>query len=682
MAADGEILRSRGNRYESREGVPSLTGRLKVHAEGYGFVIPDDSGERDVFVPSRYIRPALPGDRVLVSFYQKGGEDRREGRVMQVLQRGRTHWTGCLVKKGGAYYLVNDDYSSEIEILIPSKKLMGGRIGQLVDVRVTHYPTPSQPMQGEVIEVLGEPHDEEAEVAAILSKNDIHRSFPKDVQDEMSRLTQKIIEEDLKGRVDLRALPFLTIDGVSARDFDDAVYVEKHGKMYRLFVSIADVSHYVHLGGPTDQEASGRGTSVYFPDFSIPMLPAALSNDRCSLRPGEDRLTLTCEMLFDGAGRSLEAAYYESIIKSQKRGIYGDIQGYFDGDPFVADSMGPELKVSLSSMRELASHLLNERKRRGSLDFDLPEVEVLYDQSGRMKEIVRAKRFFSHRLIEEFMIAANVAVAELFVRMEIPLLFRVHDDPDQLKISDFLNLMRNLGIKVSADHLRRPKDLSKFLEEMSSHPAEAFIHQTLLRSMKVAYYDPGNRGHFGLNLKNYCHFTSPIRRYPDLVVHRQLKAVLAQASQKKMTLRFNKKGPQVLAKFKKSAVKGGGMYRFDDLGHIGEATSRRERSAMEAEREMIQLKRALYMQDYIGEKFFGSIRRVTKFGMFVELEPHFVEGLLHVRDMKDDYYRFDDKRLQLTGRSKRHKKFKVGDKIWVSVKDVSLDRREVSLGLS
>ena len=612
-----------------------------------------------------------------------------------------------------------------VEIVIPLKYLKGARVGQTVVVKITRYPGQGQLMTGEIAEVLGAPRDERTETLTILVKHDIHREFPSNVMEDVNRWPSQISDECLSNRIDLRAKPILTIDGINARDFDDAVCVEKRGASYHLYVSIADVAHYVTAGHAADREACGRGTSVYFPDFAVPMLPERLSNDLCSLKPGEDRLTLTCEVRFDEEGKALEAWYYESVIKSVKRGIYEEIQSFFDGAPaggaatFSEEAYSPPLRKNLQEMKRLAERLMHQRALRGAIEFDLPEAEVRTNKEGKITAIRKAERFFSHRLIEEFMISANVAVAELFSRHHCPALYRVHDGPDAKHAQEFLDFMRAIGVKPAVVHLKQPKDFARLLAGIKNHPMEALIHQVLLRSMKIALYDPHNHGHFGLSLKNYCHFTSPIRRYPDLVIHRQLKTWLkgtkaearlaaeaqpaaeARPAGGKLHLLLSGHSAPPLDRLPLMP-----FYGMADLEYFGELSSRRERGATEAEREMINYKRAVFMQDRIGEKFFGTIRRVVKFGLFVELEPYFVEGLLHVSDLTDAYYQFDDKRLRLVACGKKqnwgerasdlfrasergrqrqsprfHKVHAVGGKIWVRVKDVSIENRQVTLEL-
>lgn len=690
MAQAGHLVRHRGNRYGLAQAGQTLTGTLKLHPQGYGFVLPEDPHEKDVFIPARFmgegtVSRALPSDKVLVSYVSKEDDsNRREGKILKILERGRSHWVGRLEKRGRSFYVVNEEYKRPIEILISARNLKGARSGQTVVARLIEYPqrglpqsgVPQSgvPFMGEIISVLGEPFEESTETSAVLIKHHIIQDFPRSVLEEVGKLPDKIPQEEYDKRVDLKSKPIITIDGLTARDFDDAICVEKKEKGYHLTVSIADVAYYVSSGSLTDREALNRGTSVYFPDFAVPMLPEKLSNNLCSLKAGEDRPALTCEIRFNEEGVANEAWFYESVIRSQKRGIYDEIQRFFDGVSFSEEEYSPAVRESLNHAKKLAQLSLVQRQKRGTIDFELPEAEIVYNQSGEIIAIARAKRFFSHQLIEEFMIAANRAVAELFQSLKIPLLYRVHDFPDPDKVQVFLDLLHDLGIKKGKFHLAKPADFTHLLESVKSHPMELFLHQVLLRSMKIAVYDQDNRGHFGLALKDYCHFTSPIRRYPDLTVHRQLKTLLRQSAEGKIHLSLTTHKKDLKKQFRS-------FYSQDQLVYIGDVASKRERESMEAEREMMGVKRALFMQKHLQEKFFGTIRRVAKFGMFVELEPHYVEGLLHVRELHDDYYIFDEKRFRLVGRKRRKKSYSVGDRIWVVVKEVMLAQREILLAL-
>lgn len=643
-----------------------LTGLLKVHSEGYAFLIPEVAGETDVFIPARYLNGALSDDKVVATFEASTQRGKREGRVIKILERGRKYWVGHLSKRGKSAVVTVAGWTPPLEVIVSMREVPKGAMGQLVSVEITDYGSQTKPKYGQIHSIVGQPQDIETEKKVILIKHQIEEDFPSEVKVQSQKLSEH--SPDFSTRVDLTELPIMTIDGATARDFDDAVAVVKQKADYHLYVSIADVAHYVKPGTPLDKEAFKRGTSVYFSDRCIPMLPEVLSNDLCSLKPDVLRPTLTAEIRYDKQGQPLEAWFYESVIKSCKRGIYENIQTYWDHKP-TKEFFNEEEKKSLDAMKILAERLMLQRKQRGSIDFDLPEPIVIFGPQGDVDKIVRAQRFFSHRLIEEFMIAANVAVAKVLGGYQLPVLYRVHGLPEKEKLEAFSHLLKLSGFKASVAQLSNPPEIAALLEKIQGHPAEAMLHQALLRCMRIATYQPANEGHFGLHLTDYCHFTSPIRRYPDLIIHRQLKYLMEQSKDRKAHLVFSKKENR----------KAQSCYSFEQLAYIGKHSSARERKAMEAEREMLDFNRCQLAQKIIGDRVMGLIRRVTKFGLYIELEPYFIEGLLHVRDMQDDYYEYDEKRLCLVGRKRKSRIYKIGDRLPVVVESVSLEKREIRL---
>jgi len=669
LQEEGTLMGQRGGRYRPLEQEVTISGSLKVHSEGYAFLIPDTSGEKDVFIPARHLNGALPDDKVMASFEEDPKTGRREGRVLRVLTRIRKHWVGHLMRRGKSFYVLIDDWSPAIEILLHSREIPKGAMGQLVAAEITEYGRRGQPHHGRISSVVGQPQDIETEKRVILIKHQIDVDFPP----EAMRDAKKCAERDFTSvqRQDLSSLPIITIDGLKARDFDDAVAVVRQGQHDHLYVSIADVAHYVLTGSPLDKEALRRGTSVYFPDFAVPMLPEILSNDLCSLKPGVPRPTLTAEISYDKQGNAVEAWFYESVIKSRKRGIYEQVQSYLDGKRISGDEFEPDVQANLDRMKDLAERLLQRRKERGSIDFDLPEPIVVFGSDGAVDNIVRAQRFFSHRLIEEFMIAANVAVAKVLGHYQVPALYRVHGVPEREKIQAFCELLKHCGVKASVAQLSSPPDIAALIEKIKGNPGEAMLHQALLRCMRIAVYQPENEGHFGLNLDDYAHFTSPIRRYPDLIIHRQLKHLIKQSKDGKVHLTFGR------GHGKKEPA----YYSLEKLAYFGKQSSARERKAMEAEREMLDFRRCQLAQKMVGDRFTGIVRRVTKFGLYVELDPYFIEGLLHVRDMNDDYYEFDEKRLCLKGRKRKNKVYRIGDRIPVLIDRVSVEKREIGLAI-
>jgi len=528
---------------------------------------------------------------------------------------------------------------------------------------LTRYPIGGRPAEGRVVEVLGWPDDPEVEVQSVIRRFDLPHIFEKGVLDEAEGIAETVSADDLKGRTDLRNMPTVTIDGETARDFDDAVSLRREGDNFRLWVSIADVSHYVKKDSPLDREAYLRGTSVYFPDRCIPMLPERLSNGICSLNPQVERLTMTAEMLFDSLGTMLASTFYPSVIKSSARLTYTIVKRIIvDDDRETADKYRP-LAGMLAEMKTLALSLQAMRKKRGSIDFDLPEPEIIIGLTGQTEGIIRAERNLAHQLIEEFMLAANEAVASFITSRDIPFLYRVHENPDPAKLNTFREFVFGFGYEFALVEDRvNPLELQRLLAQADGRPEERMVNYALLRCMKQARYAAENVGHFGLASACYCHFTSPIRRYPDLVVHRILKAALMAGGEEK----------------RPSKQLGIATER---LGEVAEHTSKRERVAMEAERDVVEMKKLQYMQQHLGEEFDGYISGVTGFGFFVELEELFVEGLVHVSTLADDLYNFVEKQHSLIGQHSR-RVFRIGDAARVKVASVSPATRRIEFVLA
>lgn len=657
MVHDGELVKIRGGRY----GIPSKmnlkVGRLQGHPDGFGFVIPDEGGE-DVYVRGRDMGGAMHGDRVVarVEGHKPGGK--REGRIIRVLERANRIVVGRFEKGKNFGYVVPNEERISHDIYIPRGEDRGARDGDVVLAEITSYPVRMRNPEGSIIGVIGRPDDPEVELRAIIIKHGLPTAFPEDVLNEVESVPDSVSIEDMEGRSDLRGMTTVTIDGEAAKDFDDAVSVrkEKNGNI-RLWVSIADVSHYVKEGSALDEEAYERGTSVYFPDRCLPMLPEFLSNGICSLNPGVNRLTVTAEMEFNCSGECVRSDFYPSVIKSDYRLTYTEVKRVLvDGDKELADkyrSILPDLGI----MEELCEWLKAYRRRRGCIDFDLPEAQIILDIQGGVEAIVRSERNLAHMIIEEFMLAANEAVASFLTEKKLPFLYRVHEEPDPEKMEDFREFIHNFGYHLKGEK-PKPKNLQALLNEVSGRSEERTINHVLLRSMKQAVYSDINIGHFGLASDEYCHFTSPIRRYPDLLVHRVLKEAIA--------------GRGMKGERKKMLVR--------KLPIMAEDTSGRERRAVEAEREVVDLMKVKFMVDKTGEVYSGFITGVAAFGFFVELEELFVEGLVHITSLNDDYYHYDEKGHSLTGeRTKR--RFRIGDEVKVSVERVDVDKRRVDFRL-
>jgi ribonuclease R len=636
-----------------------VTGRLSTHRDGYGFVIPDDGGE-DVFVPARYLRGSMHGDRVAVSIEARRSSVRRQGRIVETLERGYTTIVGRFESSGAAGFVIPDEPRITCDIAIPPQERRRVRNGQMVVVEITSYPSGGQGAMGRIIEVLGKPNDPDVEFLTIVRKYGLSEVFPPEVLAEAASVCRPVGEADREGRVDLRDQPTVTIDGETARDFDDAVAVRKEkGDAVRLWVSIVDVSHYVTQGSSLDNEALNRGTSVYFPDRCIPMLPEQLSNGICSLNPREDRLAMTVEMLFDKAGEVRETYFYPSVIRSNERLTYTEVKEILvDENPATAQRYSSLLK-DLRIMEVLAGRLGKQRRLRGSIDFDLSEPEIIVDLQGRTESIGIAERNLAHRIIEEFMLAANEAVAAHLEERGIPCIYRVHETPDPLKLRDFADFIKPMGLSLPLKGASvAPGEFQRLLGEVEGRLEERMVNELLLRCMKQARYAAENLGHFGLASPHYLHFTSPIRRYPDLVVHRILKEQLSGTDRKR------RKGKIVA-----------------ELEEIAEQTSRRERTAMEAEREIIDLKRLQYMGNHLGEEYEAFITGVTSFGFFVELIDLMVEGLVHISTLDDDEYRLLEKQHTLRGQ-RSGAAYRIGDRVRVRVDAVNRATRRIEFSLA
>ncbi|OEU48169.1 MAG: ribonuclease R [Desulfuromonadales bacterium C00003096] len=659
MADDGLLQRVKGNRYRLVRNAVLLQGKVTVHRAGYGFVVLDDKGKEDVFVPARHLGAVMDGDRVAVRIVRSeryGRPGRSEGRIVQVLERARQELLGRYELHHRQAFVVPVDPRLPQPIQLTTPSSVPVNPGQIVVLRIDSYPTANRPPFGTILRVLGDADDPAVEIAATAYKYGLPADFEPEVLAAASALPTVVSPEDLQGREDLRELPLVTIDGETAMDFDDAVAVrrEEQGRI-RLWVAIADVGYYVAPGSPIDQQALERSTSVYFPGHCIPMLPESLSNEICSLKPQQDRLAMVAELLFDAQGQRLESRFYSAVIRSQARLTYSQVRDMIEPGAALENAEQGELLGQLQVMEELAQRLTTMRRQRGSLDFDLPEAEVVLGLRGRPEDIVRAERNMAHRIIEEFMLAANEAVATFLHERQAPLLFRIHEEPELEKLQAFQEFVAYLNYGLVIDGQGdTAHQLQALLAKVAGRPEERMINQVLLRSMKQARYDAKNVGHFGLAAELYCHFTSPIRRYPDLVVHRILREVLTDE--------------------KKSHQRASWWQR--QLPAIAEQCSVNERRAMEAERDVIDLKKCQFMADRVGEEFQGIVSGVQPFGFFVELQQIFVEGLVPVASLEDDYYEYEEHLHRLLGQ-RRRKIYQIGMEVSVRLRHVDLDRRQI-----
>ncbi len=632
------------------------TGVVQLHADGYGFLISEVRGEKDVFIPAHATGGAMDGDRVEALILSHAHRKRKEGKILKVLSRAHEQLVGKFQKNEKGSFVISEKRGGSLKIHLSKNWATPILPDEAVIVKITQYPEEGKLLEGEIVKVLGMRQDPKTETEIIITEHRLPTLFPDSVLHEARHLDETISSAEWEKRKDLRNYPIITIDGENARDFDDAILVQRIPEGFKLFVAIADVSHFVHPATDLNTEALTRATSVYLPTQCIPMLPEELSNHLCSLVPDRDRLCFVAELDFDRQGHKINSSFYKGVIRSASRQTYTQIHRMMEGDLDLRKrhaSLVPHLEVAF----ELYESLRAMRLKRGSIDFDLPEPEIVLDvEEGIATSIIKSHRTSAHMLIEECMIAANEAVAEFIEEKKIPMIYRIHDTPDPEKLGDFKILLHNLGHALPAvDHIT-PKDLSKVVREVHGKPYKRLVNTLLLRSLKQAIYSTENVGHFGLASKSYTHFTSPIRRYPDLVVHRLLEETLLKSSKKQK--------------------KGDSSQALDRLAEIAGHCSKMERKSMKAEWEARDLHVALFMKDKVGEEFEGVISSVTHFGIFVELMTYFVEGLVPLQTFMGDSYEFIEKQHELRGRAHK-KRFKIGDSVRIKVVKVDIEKRRL-----
>ncbi|MED0702493.1 MAG: ribonuclease R [Bacillaceae bacterium] len=655
MEEKGLIVRTRANRYGVPEKMNLIRGTLVGHARGFAFVEPDEPGFDDVFIPPGELNHAMHGDKVLVRLSPKTSGARQEGTVIRILERGITEIVGTYTESKNFGFVIPDDKKIVNDIFIPKNASNGAVEGHKVIVRLTSYPEGRMSAEGEVVQILGHKNDPGVDILSIIHKHQLPLSFPDDVLKQANETPDEIKSEEIKNRRDLRNELIITIDGEDAKDLDDAVTVTKlNNGCYKLGVHIADVSYYVKEGTPIDREAFARGTSVYLVDRVIPMIPHRLSNGICSLNPKVDRLTLSCEMIVDEYGNVVQHDIFQSIIRSAERMTYSNVNKILIEKDEQLREKYQEIVPMLEDMAELAAILRKKRMLRGAIDFDFKEAKVLVDEKGKPYDVIIRERSVAERLIEEFMLLANETVAEHFHWLNVPFIYRIHEKPNEEKLRRFLEFITNFGyvVKGTGNNIH-PRALQQILDEVRGKPEEMVISTVMLRSMKQAKYHPESVGHFGLSTEFYTHFTSPIRRYPDLIVHRLIRKYLLEGKIDEKT------------QMKWASI----------LPEIAEHSSNMERRAVDAERETDDLKKAEFMLDKIGEEFDGIISSVTNFGMFVEL-PNTVEGLVHVSYMTDDYYHYDERHYAMIG-ERTGNVYRIGDEITVRVVNVDKEERSI-----
>jgi ribonuclease R len=670
------FVASKGGRYWRKHGEGLLIGTLRGTRSGHAFVVPDDERERkdgDLFIGERSMGEALNGDKVVARVIRITGRG-REGRVEAVLHQANPTVVGRFVKLTTESFVSPIDEKFLYEISVAPSDTLGATDGDIVNVEISRFPIAGRPPWGRVVEILGREDTPGVDVEIIIRKHHLPHIFPDSVVAEAGKIPGRIGDEQLAGREDLRDKLTITIDGETARDFDDAISFEElpHGRV-RLGVHIADVSYYVRQGSPLDEEAFRRGTSVYFPERAIPMLPERLSNDICSLKPRTDRLTMSAIMELDQTGRVVDYRLAPSVIHSRERMTYNEVNDILTNPDGDTARRYEHVKDMLFRMHEMTLTLIKRREERGAIDFDLPEAEMFFNDEGQIGGIIRSERNIAHRLIEEFMLLANETVAKHLEGLEVPSLYRIHEEPNPVKIEEFTEIAESFGHKFSMRGPVPQRGFQHLAREIRGRPEERMLSYLMLRSMQRARYSPQNRGHFGLAMKTYTHFTSPIRRYPDLIVHRLLREVIEQGRRGEEEWQQVDLGQKKARKLISWAV-------FDEeresalrnsLETIGDHSSERERAADDAERELMDWRKAEFMADRVGDEFDGVITSVKDYGFYVELNEYFVDGLVHISTLTDDLYEYHERKHRLVGQ-RSGRKYRLGDEVRVTV--VRVDR--------
>ncbi len=650
MLRDGQVMQDRRGRFCLLGRINLQRGTVQGHPDGFGFFIPDEDGD-DMFLSAKEMRLVMNGDVVLAYKTSIDRRGRPEGKIHEVVEHANASVVGRYFTEHGVGFLIPDNKRLTQDISIPLEFAGGAKNGQMVLAEVVAFPSKRNQAIGQVVHILGEHMAPGMEIKVAIHAHGIPADWPDDVSAEVAKIPQKVTAEQLKGRADLRHLPFVTIDGEDAKDFDDAVYCcQKPKGGYQLYVAIADVSHYVAVDSALDKEAARRGNSVYFPGKVVPMLPEALSNGICSLNPHVDRLCIVAEMVITADGKISRSRFYRAVFHSHARLTYTQVAQWLQNDR--TDAEHEALWPMLQSLFLLYGNLLKARKIRGAMEFETTETCIEFDEHRKIQCIVPVIRNDAHCLIEECMLAANVATARFLEKTKIPTLYRVHATPDEEKISALRLFLGELGLQLGGGKKPHPKDFQKVLSSIENRPEKHLIETVMLRSLKQAQYIEENDGHFGLAYSAYTHFTSPIRRYPDLLIHRAIVHLIEQNEVEKFD------------------------YSHEDMNRLGKHCSATERRADEATREVIAWLKCEYMQDKLGQVFKGTISAVTSFGIFVELDDIYVEGLVHITSLRSDYYAFDAVKHRLVGERGGHV-YRLGDKMTVLLARVDLDERKI-----
>ncbi|WP_326908839.1 ribonuclease R [Sedimentibacter sp. MB31-C6] len=656
---EGKIIFTRSKRYGIPEKMNLVLGTLEGHQKGYAFLRPDNKELQDIFISPTDMNGAMNGDRVIVR-PMKSSEDLKspEGKVIRIIERANIFVIGTFQKSKHFGFVVPDDKRISYDIFIPREEFRNAQSNNKVSVKITEWPVNRKNPEGKIVDIIGDNEDTLTHIEAVLLAKKVRQKFPEEVIKEAKRVSSEgIHEEELKRRKDLRDLSIITIDGIDAKDLDDAVYAEKtNDNEYKLGVYIADVTHYVKEDRKLDKEALKRATSIYLSDRVIPMLPKELSNGVCSLNPNEDKLALSVEMTINNEGKVTDYEIFESIIRNHYRMTYSDVSEILENNDKELSDKYSKIVPMLKVMEELSLILRRKREVRGSIDFDFDETKIITDEKGKAIDVTKYERRVSNKMIEEFMLACNETIAEHYFWLNIPFVYRVHEEPKEEKMYEFEKFVHNLGYTLKGSQDIHPKELQQLLLKIKGTKEESLINTMMLRSLSKAIYAPQSSPHFGLAAKYYCHFTSPIRRYPDLQIHRiikdQIKGNITQNEINRLAERTDA---------------------------VAEQSSKMERVADEVERETNKIKIAEYMSDKIGDEYEGVISGVTSFGIFVELY-NTVEGLVHISNMIDDFYIYDNEKKELLGQGNR-KIYKIGDKVNIKVSNVSIAKAEIDFVL-
>jgi ribonuclease R len=677
MSRDGQIISNRRGLFGLAAHMDLLKGRIQGNKDGYGFFIPED-GSGDMFLGTREMEKLFDGDEVLARHSGFDNRGRREGMIVEILKRRFEQIVGRYYREDGFGILVPDSKRVSHEILIPDQNAGSAKDGQFVVAEITEYPSKRRKAVAKIVEVLGDSTTPGLEIEVAVRSHDIPHVWPSAVEKETYRFSEEVGEADLQGRADLRDIPFVTIDGEDAKDFDDAVFARQHKEGgWTLFVAIADVSHYVKIGSALDDEAITRATSVYFPGHVIPMLPEKLSNGLCSLKPKVDRLTMVCEMEISASGEMTDYSFYEAVIHSHGRMTYNEVSDIVElAENDAQKSIQATIKKRHESLIEHFENLYSlfhalraVRDSGGAMDFDTTETRIVFGEDRKIREIVPVFRNDAHRLIEECMLCANVAAARLLENSKLPALYRVHEGPNPAKLDNLRMFLKELDLHLPGGDKPEPADYQYVLKQMAGRPDRILLQTMLIRSLMQAVYSPDNLGHFGLGYDAYAHFTSPIRRYPDLLVHRAIRYLVR-----------NKPGAHVKKQPGAADLAKKAIYPFDlkQMVELGVICSTSERRADAASYSVIDALKCEYMQDRVGDEFIGTVTSVTSFGLFVELNEIYVEGLVHISELSNDYYHFDPVHHSLSG-ERSQKTYRLGDSVEVKVVRVDLDEKKIDL---